>query len=349
MSHNANVSAFMMPDPICLHPEVDLHTAIDRLHRAGHDYAVVIDLAHKPIGVVSARDLLNAYVWGMAPTEPGESDESSLPPRNFKVRVSDVSTRKFTCVADSVCFESLRTPLSHPEDEIVVVVNEDAEICGLITARELIRAYASKLIDESTIEREQARAYNRALQHENEQLVRLTMEDPMLRIGNRRALVQDINTLHARTARQDRRYALLLIDVDHFKTYNDNYGHLQGDQVLLQVVECLQALVRDCTRVYRFGGEAFLVILPETDVRGAKATADRILKNMASFAIPHVGSPEGIVTLSIGVCAVEQPLPTSDWHDVVEAADQALYNARRSGRNQVQVGQLEEAPVRWCG
>lgn len=356
MSIDPKVSAFMSTNPTCVSPDTGIRTVIDMLNRMRQSFAVIVDNQGKPLGVVSARDLLATYAQGfpgrsyLVPDAGSDGMNVSGEPLKVPSRVGDMMTLGFSCVPVTARLHALRTLMGQMDEyELAVVVDDDGQACGLLTAQEFVKAFALVLDNESSLARAEMRAHNRALMQENEQLARLTMEDPMLRIGNRRAMMRDMHTLHARALRYGCRYAVLLVDIDYFKAYNASNGHVKGDEVLLQVVECLQTMVRDCDRVYRFGGEEFLVVLPETDVEGARSTADRIMTNMTNFAIPHAASPEGQITLSMGISAVKDATTVPDWHAVLEAADKALVDAKRSGRNQAQVAQVPTARARWCG
>jgi diguanylate cyclase (GGDEF)-like protein len=141
--------------------------------------------------------------------------------------------------------------------------------------------------------------------------------------------------------------ALLVLDLDHFKNVNDTYGHLAGDVVLLAVADALRAEVRDDDLVGRFGGEEFVVLLagradqPDTEtLAAAQRVADRIRRRVASLAV-GIETPDGPLTiagLSISVGAAMRPDECGDLRTLVQAADTALYAAKRAGRNRVRVG-----------
>jgi diguanylate cyclase (GGDEF)-like protein len=128
-----------------------------------------------------------------------------------------------------------------------------------------------------------------------------------------------------------------MIDVDHFKGYNDHYGHSGGDECLRRVAMSLAESVRNTDYVARYGGEEFMVVLPETDLAGALTVAERVRANVEILAEPHAVTPHGIVTVSIGIAAVE-PSVGQSVDDLVKTADVQLYNAKREGRNRVASG-----------
>ncbi len=128
--------------------------------------------------------------------------------------------------------------------------------------------------------------------------------------------------------------ALLMIDIDHFKSYNDLFGHLKGDESLKAVAqEIKNSLLRPRDIAARFGGEEFIVILPETGIEGTAYIAQRILSNIRNLAIEHPGSENGgTLTVSIGTVAV-YPNESITMEMLLRRADQALYTAKNAGRN----------------
>ncbi len=133
-----------------------------------------------------------------------------------------------------------------------------------------------------------------------------------------------------------------MIDIDHFKLYNDNYGHLQGDQCLKLISKRMsEALLRPADFLARFGGEEFAAVLPETDTQGAVHIAKKLNDSVQNLAIPHEFSPVSTsVTVSIGVATI---LPKkdddTDIDTLINMADQALYHAKSTGRNRYHVFQ----------
>lgn len=171
------------------------------------------------------------------------------------------------------------------------------------------------------------------LQQANEQLKVLSMIDPVMGIGNRRAMEVDLEHTHALALRYQRGYAIVLFDIDYFKRYNDSNGHLAGDVALRQVSDYLQGCIRKSDRLYRYGGEEILMLLPETSQQGAMILAERTVAGMAALGVPHVSSPLGILTMSCGVASQDHLPEQRTWQNVVQLADQALYAAKHTGRN----------------
>lgn len=163
----------------------------------------------------------------------------------------------------------------------------------------------------------------------------LVVVDALTGIANRRRFDDALATEWRRGLREGNKLSLLLIDADHFKRYNDNYGHVRGDSCLKQIAEAaLDIVLRPGDLVARYGGEEFAVILPATDEHGARAVAEDICQALRNRRLPHEGNSPGIVTVSIG-CATIVPQRGKSAQDLIEAADQALYWAKGRGRNRV--------------
>ena len=171
------------------------------------------------------------------------------------------------------------------------------------------------------------------LERLNSQLFRQARIDGLTQVGNRLKMREDLNILVARIAEQRESFCAVMCDVDHFKLYNDEYGHLQGDEVLKEVARTLVQGCRPNDEVYRYGGEEFLLVMPEQSIEAACAAAERHRARIEHLAIPNIGSPETIVTISAGVAAMTTDRPSiKAW---LEGADGALYRAKLLGRNRV--------------
>jgi two-component system, cell cycle response regulator len=167
----------------------------------------------------------------------------------------------------------------------------------------------------------------------NSQLFRQARIDGLTQVGNRLKMREDLDILFARVAEQGGSFCAVMCDVDHFKLYNDEYGHLQGDEVLKSVARTLVQGCRPNDEIYRYGGEEFLLVMPEQSIEAACAAAERHRARIEQLAIPNIGSPETMVTISAGVAAMATTRPSiKKW---LEGADGALYRAKQLGRNRV--------------
>lgn len=170
-------------------------------------------------------------------------------------------------------------------------------------------------------------------------LKKVATTDMLTGLPNRRVL-EDIKTReYKRAKRNSELMAIILIDIDLFKPYNDTYGHPAGDRCLQQVAECLRAeLRRPMDVAARFGGEEFIIVLPQTDLQGAVAVAERLRASVQSLDITHSGSGHGVVTISQGVIS-SLPSEEFSFEQFIAQADVALYAAKRGGRNRVALAQ----------
>ncbi|MBE9221167.1 diguanylate cyclase [Cyanobacterium stanieri LEGE 03274] len=162
----------------------------------------------------------------------------------------------------------------------------------------------------------------------------LANSDGLTGVANRRLFDKTIESEWKRHQRQEHNLSLIMLDVDFFKAYNDGYGHLQGDECLRQIARCLGATVKRAGElVSRFGGEEFIIILPHTSSQDAIALGELIQKNIKHLALKHEYSDvSDQVTLSIGIATT---IPSQDhlWSNLIELVDQALYLAKKNGRN----------------
>jgi two-component system chemotaxis family response regulator WspR len=185
---------------------------------------------------------------------------------------------------------------------------------------------------------EQLSAINNELAHSNRELKRLSSMDGLTALANRRQFDETLEREWQRAVRTELPLSLLFADIDFFKRYNDSYGHQAGDDCLKKVAGGLQKTVhRPADLVSRYGGEEFVMILPDTTSEGALAVAEKVLKNISSLEIPHQNSDAAEhVTLSIGVATL-CPREGSSTDELVEAADKMLYKAKENGRNCIEV------------
>lgn len=164
-----------------------------------------------------------------------------------------------------------------------------------------------------------------------EELERLSRTDGLTGLPNRRHLMETLEKEVRRAKRNERPFSLLMVDVDHFKRYNDTFGHLAGDEVLKRLAQVLSAAIRTADYAARYGGEEFTVVLPETPMEGGLEVAERIRAKMEEQSFGADGA--GRVTLSIGMA--EFPSDGTTVEAVTSGADSALYAAKEHGRNRV--------------
>lgn len=179
---------------------------------------------------------------------------------------------------------------------------------------------------------------------DNQKLTRMSVTDPLTNLANRRQFDAVLPLRWQEAADKGLCLGMMVIDIDHFKAYNDYYGHPQGDACLRQVAAAMQANSRDSDLVVRFGGEEFLVLMTNAPPEAAKNAAERIRRGVEALDIPNHGvSANSVVTVSVGV-AVLRPAVGFTPADLLLKADVALYEAKRQGRNRIREASLVDVP-----
>jgi len=172
---------------------------------------------------------------------------------------------------------------------------------------------------------------------------RLAVADPLTGLANRRRFDEYLNIEWHRAIRDRNPLSLLMVDADHFKLYNDTYGHLRGDGCLKQIAEsALDVVSRSGDLVARYGGEEFAILLPGTANEGAMIVAAEVCEALRSRQIPHSANPHGFVTISVG-CATVVPQMNQEPASLIDIADRALYTAKLQGRNRICNGSTIDA------
>jgi diguanylate cyclase (GGDEF)-like protein len=184
----------------------------------------------------------------------------------------------------------------------------------------------------------QALATSEELQRTHATLEALALQDGLTNLANRRHFDTLLPIETARARRSRKPLAVIMLDIDHFKRYNDHYGHLQGDTCIQQVAMVIRAcLRRPADLAARYGGEEFVLLLPETDQAGAWKVADEIVRSVRALRIEHSESSYDFVTLSAGAYAYWPSEQEEELNHCLKQADLALYQAKKMGRNQAQI------------
>jgi two-component system cell cycle response regulator len=245
---------------------------------------------------------------------------------------------------DSYVYIVLTTGLHHPEhilegmsagadDYLIKPVDSFAVQTRLVAAERVTELHG-------TLAQTQAE-----LEKANLELLEQSRTDELTGLGNRRRMEEDLARTHARGVRVGRAYGVALFDIDHFKFYNDHYGHIAGDETLRRVATCIDLVVRAGECAYRYGGEEFLLLMPDCEPTDSIfVTGERIRQALVEAAIPHAARPSApsLVTLSGGVSCWAPGSPLSAL-DVIEQADEALFRAKSAGRNRIQAAGALEA------
>ena len=286
--------------------------------------------------------------WSTAGREPF-AELTRLPPGGYTFRVRTVGPDMMPGPVTAWSFD-VRAPWYHSPWALTL---------WLLAAFALVRAYAGlrhralrqraeeleRRVDEQTVELratvDELRSTQSELETANRQLEELSLQDDLTGVANRRRLQLALDAEWNRARRRGRPVAFILLDLDHFKSLNDSRGHREGDKALQQVAAYLDAAVqRPGDLLVRYGGEEFAVLLPDTDLPGALAVAERLRRGLEALALPHEGTPAGCITASFGV-AVMVPAKDQPPGSLIEAADHALYRAKTEGRNLVRAEGIE--------
>ncbi|KAF3883841.1 MULTISPECIES: diguanylate cyclase domain-containing protein [Nostocales] len=193
----------------------------------------------------------------------------------------------------------------------------------------------SELLEQSRSQARQLERANQALELANSQLEKLSKLDALTKIANRRCFDEFLEQEWNRLTGTENYLSLILFDIDYFKDYNDCYGHLVGDECLIQVARAAKSVLKRPTDLLaRYGGEEFIVVLPNTNKSGAIKVTQLIQRSIQKLNIPHTrkNDCQSIVTVSLGV-AIQRPTSQSSAQSLIDAADKALYKAKEEGRN----------------
>jgi diguanylate cyclase (GGDEF)-like protein len=214
---------------------------------------------------------------------------------------------------------------------------------------DLISAAARRAVEQVRLTRENRRLLsilkqkNAQLQKANHVLKNLACRDGLTRLHNHRYFQDFLNFEIHRSHRNQETFALIFADLDYFKQYNDSNGHLEGDNLLRQMAEILQKTIRRSDMIARYGGEEFVIILPSTSKKNACLVGEKIRRAVESY--PFEGrkfQPGGKVTISVGIAGF--PEDGEDRAALIQSADEAMYRAKRGGRNRV-IMSGREAPI----
>ncbi len=212
-------------------------------------------------------------------------------------------------------------------------------LCALGIAIAILIAWKVSVYQLEARERKLTRlvsARTEELKKVNDELHHLANSDGLTKIGNRRRFEKFFADEWHRAVRFKTEISLVLLDIDHFKLYNDTYGHQAGDDCLQKVAAALaETIKRPTDLVARFGGEEFAIVLGGTDAEGALNIAEQALKKIRNLKVPHISSKTGeYITVSIGVATIFPQFETTEA-DLIKAADKALYQAKETGRNRI--------------
>lgn len=215
---------------------------------------------------------------------------------------------------------------------LIVIINFLlVNITRRIQMQKELDALNKDLEDKVIARTQEIKQRNHELEDARKRMEELANTDALTGLGNRRAAQAEVTSYVNRAHREGKVLSVALLDIDHFKRVNDQYGHQTGDDVLFGFAQVVKQAIRPSDRVYRWGGEEFLILLPNTDLEFSSAVCNRITRDLHA----HVFETAGIVTASIGVSSL---LASDDMDSLINRADDLLYQAKDNGRDQVMLG-----------
>lgn len=339
------------------HPDIGLvlgHTsllALPQVQAAIHNNPAVTDAsladAHDLNGtpVLTAFDVIPQLGWYVFVDEPQSEAYRSLMAQVWRGAVFALCGIVFTMLTSVVLVRRMVQPIHAVREGAALIgrgmldhriaVHTGDEIEDLANG---FNHMAAQLQDSYAMLERKVAERTRELEESNHKLATLSATDALTGIANRRRFDEALASEWSRAARTGLPLALGLLDVDWFKTYNDHYGHQAGDDALRQVANVFAAHVcRSGDLVARYGGEEFVFIAPATDGEHAMQMAQRVCDALAALAIPHALSEWGYLSVSIGVVAM-LPHEDNSAQALLRAADLAMYQAKKQGRNRVVLG-----------
>jgi diguanylate cyclase (GGDEF)-like protein len=304
---------------------------------AHHRISCIVIVNHQtfaPIGIITECDVVRFHQMGLDLVQISAQDVMSTPlftmqPQdslwNVNQQMHELNIRRLV--------------ISHPTGELAGVVTQ-SQMMKTLDPTEMyhVMEQMQEVIDRQTDELHQL---NQKLQIANTELAHLSTVDALTQLVNRRKFNEFLTHEWQRLSCLAKPLSLIMCDVDYFKSYNDTYGHLAGDQCLEKVAHAIREVTRTSSDlVARYGGEEFAVILPNTGSAGAERVSKAILMGIQDLQIPHMHSKTtGFVTVSLGVATVI-PHPSRSLETLLQLADQLLYQAKQKGRNTYMIQDL---------
>ncbi len=281
---------------------------------------VIVKEDKKPIGIITDRDIISVFAscnWQTINSE----------------RANNYYTSPLITINDDEPLYSATVMCRSQSIHHLPVINNRKKLVGVITYSDIVEANYLQFERQTAL---LGTTYDdENIIGINKHLLDLTLNDPLMEIGNRRAMEIDLKQTQHLGIRYKRPFSIVLIDIDYFKYYNDHYGHQAGDTCLKDIAAIIKENTREVDRVYRYGGEEILILLPETKIDGALCLANRIVEAIYSKKIPHEKSCLDYVSVSAGVTSFEgeESKEQADRKHLIATADDALYDAKKCGKN----------------
>jgi diguanylate cyclase (GGDEF)-like protein len=290
--------------------DATMKEAIEQLQASSHDCIIVAENGY-PVGIITSKDILRCLK-----NNTGGS------------RVREYMSSPLQTLTEEIPIKEALNFINEKRFKRIVVVDKNGKISGIVSQQELIaQTYMrwSNLIKEHYHEVEEL---SQILEQKNRQLLTLATKDRLTGVNNRHMFEEQFKKEYAFAMRYGVALHLFILDIDHFKTINDTYGHLVGDAVLKEFAHLVETSARSSDFFARWGGEEFVLLVHNSSDDDAKQIAEKVRERIAEHPFEFVGA----VTCSIGLCRVDPEIPLSDN---IARADTALYRAKHEGRDRV--------------
>ncbi len=288
--------------------------------------AVLEKFGHEPVFACDGREALDVFLKGDFQMVIADWMMPEMDGVTLCKKIRAVESRKFTYII-MLTAKSLKHDIVEGLDaganDYLTKPFDFGELMARIKAGE-----KTLQLEESLEER------NRELQTLNSRLENLARVDALTQLGNRLALEETMEKTCSAAQRHQRTYSIIMCDIDRFKRYNDTYGHPAGDKVLRRIADALKSQIRASDQAFRYGGEEFAILLSEHNMDEAENVAERLKAAVEALGIEHANGDTSTVTISLGVATSRNNSKNGcRWTEVLKRADEALYQAKASGRN----------------
>lgn len=296
-----------------IHEDMITNDVLTQMYDSTFDSVVVVK-EQKPIGILTTKDVVQLIK---------DNSDLSLPVKTYMTSPVDVVYQEIN-IRDALEFIKLK------HYKRLIIVDKEGKIKGILTQKELISLTYNRWSILMKEHQEELKEINNILQAQNKEYELMASVDSLTGLYNRYKFKQLFNSSLKTMIQRRGIMSLLILDIDHFKSVNDTYGHNIGDQVLKSIAKILQQETREIDIVCRWGGEEFVILLPTADREHAYQIAQKIRLKIEATEMEEVGH----ITASFGVAGV---FSDSFVEEVLEKADKALYRAKAEGRNCVRV------------
>lgn len=302
------IGAVMSKDVLTTHKEDSILSMLERLQKHRIGAVVVINKDNMPIGIITERDVIQALV--------------SYKEEIFKKQAQDIMSAPVLTIDPEEDIDSAAI-LMTLNGIRRIPVTRDNKLAGLITYRDLTNALRKSYY---------------TLEEKAERLEDMANKDPLTGLFNKRFITEELKREFESAAKTGASMAVIMLDIDFFKKVNDTYGHPCGDHVLKTLAGIMQSKSRDINIVGRYGGEEFIIIGPISDAKSSYFFAERLRATVESTPFLWEGK-EFFLTISAGVCVWNPKI--KDAKQMIQLADDALYAAKKDGRNKVKMAEID--------